>query len=281
MTTRYSVHAYDPHTRTVLAALDVKEDRAGVVRPFSFAERAEHQRTALDELDELRLIHRRERDDVTALHTNHCRHVIKAAFTIGGDRGVAGPRRVYRFWMQTREGHTYWFLVRAPSQPEAYALSRTWWQGTPSADGLSGGHLNDGDGIDVLTCEGARDMPVWPYPDPIADPRLTCPEVFAGVIKHSPKGLSGRHRPGGPFRVRESAADGVRKRPSRQNSSARGSSTHRGRTHLHHLRLAAALEDAADFQRFRPQHRAARGHRPSPRLPTARVWSLPCRAAPS
>ncbi|MGX1887576.1 hypothetical protein [Streptomyces sp. NPDC055287] len=104
------------------------------------------------------------------LHTHHCRHVIKTAFTAGGDRGVPGPRRVYRFFMQTAEGRTYRFLVRAPSQPKAYDLARAWWQGTPSPDGFTGGRLEDGDRIDFLTREGARDMPLLTHPDPIADP---------------------------------------------------------------------------------------------------------------
>ncbi|MFF1678776.1 hypothetical protein ACFVYG_22385 [Streptomyces sp. NPDC058256] len=170
LTTRYRVHAYDPSTRTVLVAPDVKEDRAGVVRAFPANERARTRTVALDDLDELRLVHRRDRDDVTAFHTNHCRHVIKAAFTAGGDRGVPSHRRVYRLWMETREERTYRFLVRAPSQPAAFDVARTWWQGTRGPDGWFGGHLEDGDRIEFLTCEGARDMPVWPYRDPIADP---------------------------------------------------------------------------------------------------------------
>ena len=170
LTTRYKVIAYNPHARTVTLLPDVKEDRAGVVRPLPGSERSRTRTIAVNDVDELRLIHRRHRDDTTALHTNHCRHTLKTAFTAGGDRGVPGPRRVYRFWMQTTEGHTYRFLVRAPSQPEAYDVARSWWQGTRSSDGWTGGHLEDGDRIDHLTCEGARDMPVWPYPDPIADP---------------------------------------------------------------------------------------------------------------
>ncbi|MCX4826340.1 hypothetical protein OG883_42630 [Streptomyces sp. NBC_01142] len=169
LTTRYIVHAFDPHTRTALIAPDQREDRAGVVRPVP-----DNQRTrrpiAIGDLDELRLIHRRTRDDITLLHTNHCRHTIKAAFTAGGDRGVPARRRVYRLWMQTSKEHTYRFLVRAPSQEAAYALARSWWQGTPSSTGFSGGRLEDGETIDLLTCQGARDMPIWPYPDPIADP---------------------------------------------------------------------------------------------------------------
>lgn len=72
--------------------------------------------------------------------------------------------------MQTTEGRTYRFLVRAPSQTTAFDVARDWWQGTPSPDGWIGGHLEEGERIEVLTFEGARDMQVWPYPDPIADP---------------------------------------------------------------------------------------------------------------
>ncbi|MGW3929815.1 hypothetical protein ACWECC_17175 [Streptomyces microflavus] len=161
--------AYDPHTQTVTLLPDVKEDRAGAVRPVP-ADGRTPRVLNLDDIDELRLIHRRHRDDDTTLHTGHCRHAIKAAFTAGGDRGVPGPRRVYRLWMQTNEDRTYRFLVRAPSQQEAYDVARVWWQGTRCPDGWTGGRLQDGETIDFLTCEGARDMPVWPYPDPIADP---------------------------------------------------------------------------------------------------------------
>ncbi|RNG04304.1 hypothetical protein [Streptomyces botrytidirepellens] len=168
LTTRYKVTAYDPHARTVTVLADVKENRAGVVRPAPDRDRP--RTIALDDVDELRLIHRRTRDDTTALHTDHCRHAIKMAFTAGGDRGVPGSRRVYRLWMETTEGRTYRFLVRAPSQAKACDVARAWWQGTRCPDGWTGGRLQDGDRIDVLTCEGARDMPVWPYPDPIADP---------------------------------------------------------------------------------------------------------------
>lgn len=168
LTTRYKVTAHDPHTNTITALPDVKEDRAGVVRP---APDRDHPRTlALDDVDELRLIHRRTRDDTTALHTDHCRHAIKSAFTAGGDRGVPPFRRVYRLRMDTTENRTYQFLVRAPSKEEAYKVAHAWWQGTPCRDGWTGGHLEDGERINVLTCEGARDMPVWPYPDSIADP---------------------------------------------------------------------------------------------------------------
>lgn len=170
LTTRYKVTAYDPHACTVVVAPDVKEDRAGVVRSFSADERDRPRTLALDDVHDLRLIHRRDRDDGTALHTNHCRHVVKAAFTAGGDRGVPGHRRAYRLWMQTTEERTYRFLVRAPSEVAAYELARTWWQGTRCPDGWTGGLLEDGETIDLLTCEGARDMPVWPYPDPVADP---------------------------------------------------------------------------------------------------------------
>lgn len=143
-----------------------------MLRSVSDKERTPRQ-IAVDDLDELRLVHRRTRDardDITWLHTNHCRHTIKTAFTAGGDRGVPGHRRVYRLWMQTTKERTYRFLVRAPSQEAAYTLARTWWQGTPSPTGYVGGHLEDGEFVDILTCEGARDMPVWPYTDAIADP---------------------------------------------------------------------------------------------------------------
>ncbi|MCZ1012042.1 hypothetical protein [Streptomyces lydicus] len=170
LTTRYKVTAYDPHARTVTVLPDVKEDRAGVVRPLPDAERDGPLILHLDDVDDLRLIHRRHRDDTSALHTNHCRHAIETAFTAGGDRGVPGPRRVYRFRMQTTEGRTYRFLARASSQSKAYDLAHVWWQGTPSPSGWTGGRLEDGDRIGSLVCEGARDMPVWPYPDPIADP---------------------------------------------------------------------------------------------------------------
>ncbi|MCX4681660.1 hypothetical protein OG413_41400 [Streptomyces sp. NBC_01433] len=169
LTTRYTVHGYDPHTRTALIAPEQREDRAGVVRPVADAQRT-RRTIAVGDLDELRLIHRRNRGDVTALHTDHCRHAIKTAFTAGGDRGVPGPRRVYRLWMQTSEERTYRFLVRAPSQEAAYDLAHSWWQGTRSPTGFSGGRLESGETIDVLTCEGARDMPFWPYLEPIADP---------------------------------------------------------------------------------------------------------------
>ncbi|MDF3303286.1 hypothetical protein [Streptomyces tropicalis] len=169
LTTRYTVHAYDPLTETALVNPDQREDRAGVVRSVPLQERTRRQ-MAVGDLDELRLVHRRTRDDTTQLHTNHCRHVIKAAFTAGGDRGVPSHRRVYRMWMQTTEERTYRFIVRAPSQQAAYALARSWWQGSPSSTGYVGGHLEDGELIDFLSCEGARDMPVWPYADAIADP---------------------------------------------------------------------------------------------------------------
>ncbi|MEU7031626.1 hypothetical protein AB0A60_33630 [Streptomyces sp. NPDC046275] len=169
LTTRYTVHAYDPRTRTALVGPDQREDRAGVVRSVPDAERTRRQ-VAVSDLDDLRLVHRRTRDDITWLHTNHCRHTIKAAFTAGGDRGVPEHRRVYRMWMQTTEERTYRFLVRAPSQEAAYTLARSWWQGAPSPTGYIGGHLENGELIDLLTCEGARDMPVWPYADAIADP---------------------------------------------------------------------------------------------------------------
>ncbi|MFF8617039.1 hypothetical protein [Streptomyces sp. NPDC015350] len=169
LTTCYTVHAYDPRTRTALVNPDQREDRAGVVRSVPDEERTRRQ-MAVGDLDELRLVHRRTRDDITWLHTNHCRHTIKAAFTAGGDRDVPGHRRVYRMWMQTTEERTYRFIVRAPSQQAAYALARSWWQGTPSPTGYVGGHLEDGEFIDLLSCEGACDMPVWPYADAIADP---------------------------------------------------------------------------------------------------------------
>ncbi|MFD5079541.1 hypothetical protein [Streptomyces sp. NPDC058371] len=169
LTTRYTVHGYDPHNCTALVVPDQREDRAGVVRPVRVEQRT-HRTIAVGDLDELRLVHRRTVDDVTSLHTNHCRHAIKTAFTAGGDRGVPGPRRVYRLWMQTSDERTYRFLVRAPSQEAAYALARSWWQGTLGPTGFRGGRLEDGETIHVLTCEGARDMPFWPYPDPIADP---------------------------------------------------------------------------------------------------------------
>ncbi|KOV73378.1 hypothetical protein ADL02_40090 [Streptomyces sp. NRRL WC-3723] len=169
LTTRYTVHAYNPHTRTALVTPDQREDRAGVVRSVPDGQRTRRAIEAGD-LDELRLVHRRSRDDTTSLHTNHCRHTIKAAFTAGGDRGVPGHRRVYRFWMQTSDERTYRFLVRASSKEAAYALARCWWQGRPSPTGFVGGRLKDGETIDLLTCEGARDMPVWPYADAIADP---------------------------------------------------------------------------------------------------------------
>lgn len=168
LTIRYKVTAYDPQSGSVTVSPDVKEDRAGVVRPAP--DRDTPRTIPLDELDYLRLIHHRTRDDTTALHTSNCRHAIKTAFTAGGDQGVPASRRVYRFWMQTTEGHTHRFLVRAPSQTNASDVARAWWQGTPCPEGWTGGRLQDGDRIDVLTCEGARDMPVWPYPDPIADP---------------------------------------------------------------------------------------------------------------
>ncbi|MFF7117415.1 hypothetical protein ACFY91_34605 [Streptomyces albogriseolus] len=169
LTTRYTVHAYDPCAGTALVNPDQREDRAGVVRSVPDKERTRRQ-VPVGDLDELRLVHRRSRDDITWLHTNHCRHTIKAAFTAGGDRGVPGHRRVYRLWMQTTEERAYRFLVRAPSQEAACALARSWWQGTPSPTGYVDGHLQDGELIDVLICEGARDMPVWPYTDAIADP---------------------------------------------------------------------------------------------------------------
>ncbi|MEU5196032.1 hypothetical protein AB0G86_18580 [Streptomyces scabiei] len=169
LTTRYTVHAYDPHAQTALVTPEQREDRTGVVRSIPDEERTRRP-IAVEDLDELRIVHRRSRDDITWLHTNHCRHTIKAAFTAGGDRGVPGHRRVYRLWMQTSDERTYRFLVRAPSEKAAYALARSWWQGTPSPTGFVGGHLEDGETIDTLTCEGARDMPVWPYADAIADP---------------------------------------------------------------------------------------------------------------
>ncbi|MFD8664854.1 hypothetical protein ACFV1U_05575 [Streptomyces microflavus] len=168
LTIRYKVIMFDPQAGFVTVLPDVKEDRAGVVRPAP--DRHRLRTVHLDDLDDLRLIHHRTRDDTTALHTSHCRHAIKAAFTAGGDQGVPASRRVYRFWMQSVEGHTFRFLIRAPSQAEAHAIARSWWQGAPCADGWSGGRLEDGDRIEFLTCEGARDMPVWPYPDQIADP---------------------------------------------------------------------------------------------------------------
>ncbi|MFF3959147.1 hypothetical protein ACFYY1_39035 [Streptomyces sp. NPDC001890] len=170
LTTRYTVHAYDPYTGTVTVRPEMKEDRAGVARPFPADERSRNRDVDLDDLDELRLIHYRERDDHTGLHIPTCRHEIKAAFTAGGDRGVPGPRRVYRFWMQTNSGATYRFLVRAPSQPKAHALALTWWQGTPAPQGWTGGHLDDGEVVELLTCDGARDMRNWPHLDSIADP---------------------------------------------------------------------------------------------------------------
>ncbi|MGW6203672.1 hypothetical protein ACWF9B_08500 [Streptomyces sp. NPDC055089] len=170
LTTRYTVQAYDPHTGIVTVAPHIKEDRAGVARSFTADERSRTRDVALDDLDELRLIHHRDRDDLTGLHIPTCRHAIKAAFTAGGDRGVPGPRRVYRFWMQTNSGDAHRLLVRAPSQPQAYDLVLTWFQGTPAPEGWTGGRLDDGEVIEILTCEGAREMRIWPHPDPIADP---------------------------------------------------------------------------------------------------------------
>ncbi|MFD7866993.1 hypothetical protein [Streptomyces sp. NPDC059783] len=169
LTTRYVVHAFNPHTNTALVAPDQREDRAGVVRRVPEEQRTRRSVDVRD-LDELRLVHRRTRDDAALLHTSNCRHALKTAFTAGGDRGVPSHRRVYRLWMQTSHGRTFRFLVRAPSQDEAYALARSWWQGAPSRTGFSGGHLEAGESIDLLTCEGARDMPRWPHPEPIADP---------------------------------------------------------------------------------------------------------------
>ncbi|MGW6145849.1 hypothetical protein [Streptomyces sp. NPDC055140] len=170
LTTRYRVTAYDPTARTVQISPDVREDRAGVVRSFPHAQRAQSATAHVDDLDDVRLIHRRDRDDLTPWHSPQCRHVIKAAFTADGDQGVPLHRRVYRFWMESTEGRTFRFLVRAPAQERAEALARRWWQGAPTADGWTGGLLTDGELIHRLICEGARDMEVWPYPDPIAAP---------------------------------------------------------------------------------------------------------------
>lgn len=170
LTNRYRIRAYDPTARTVRISPDVKEDRAGVVRPFPADRQAQTMTASLADLDDVRLMHRRRnRDDLTALHSPWCRHVIKAAFTAGGDQGVPRHRRVYRFWMETTEGNTYRFLVRAPSQEQGADLARRWWQGTPTADGWKDSLLADGERIHILSCEGARDMH-WPYSDPIADP---------------------------------------------------------------------------------------------------------------
>ncbi|MFH8257871.1 hypothetical protein [Streptomyces roseolus] len=138
-----------------------------MVRSVPVAARTRRQ-VAVSDLDDLRLVHRRTRDDITWLHIDHCRHCIKAAFTAEGDRGVPEHRRVYRMWMQTTEERTCRFLVRAPSQKAAHTLARSWWQGTPSPTGYIGGRLENGEFIDLLTCEGARDMSVWPYVDVIA-----------------------------------------------------------------------------------------------------------------
>ncbi|MEV6400792.1 hypothetical protein AB0M39_39465 [Streptomyces sp. NPDC051907] len=171
LTVRYRVLAYDPIARTAVLAPDLREDRAGVVRLFPADQRSHARTVSLADLDDLRLVHRRTRDGLTALHADtQCRHVVKAAFTAGGDRGVPRHRRVYRFWMQTTQDNAYRFLVRAPSQEHAHALARTWWQGTATADGWRDGRLADGERISVLSCEGARDMPVWPYSEPVADP---------------------------------------------------------------------------------------------------------------
>ncbi|MEW2139567.1 hypothetical protein AB0892_23805 [Streptomyces sp. NPDC005409] len=170
LTTRYSVSAYDPTTRTVRLIPELEEDRAGVVRAFSPELRTYSQTVSLDDLDDLRLMHRRStRDDLTAPYSTWCRHVVKAAFTAGGDHNVPPYRRVYRFWMETSEGNAYRFLVRAPSQEEADDLARRWWEGIPTADGWKDSLLPDGERIHVLSCEGAGDMH-WPYTDPIADP---------------------------------------------------------------------------------------------------------------
>jgi len=47
LTNRYRVRAYDPAARTVRISPDVKEDRAGVVRPFP-ADRQTQTTTAFD-----------------------------------------------------------------------------------------------------------------------------------------------------------------------------------------------------------------------------------------
>jgi hypothetical protein len=169
LTTRYRIHAYDPTACTVLIALDVEEGPAGVMRSVSGDRRNQPFTASLSGLDEVRLVHRRSRHDVTALHTDSCRHVIKAAFTAGGDKGVPRDRRVYRFRMETTESSTYRFLVHAPSQQQAHHLAQRWWQGSPSTDGYTGSRLSDGERIELLMCDGARDM-VWPYPERVADP---------------------------------------------------------------------------------------------------------------
>ncbi|WP_331726044.1 hypothetical protein [Streptomyces sp. NBC_00470] len=169
LTTRYTVTAYHPHARTLTVVPDIREDRSGVARAFPAAER-EARTLLLDAVDDVRLVHQRPRDDLTALHAGSwCRHVVKAAFTAGGDKGVPLHRRTYRFYLRTTE-RTCRFLVHAPSEQRAEAFARRWWQGTPTTDGWRGGRLEDGERIEGLTCEGARDMPVWPHPEPIADP---------------------------------------------------------------------------------------------------------------
>lgn len=169
LTTRYKIWAYDPAARTLRIAPDSKEDRAGVVRPFPAGQRAQARTVTVADMDDVRLIHHRDRADLTALHTPRCRHAIKAAFTAGGDRGVPRNRRVYRFRMETTAGNTCRFLVHAPTQSQAEHTARLWWQGTSTADGRKDSRLPDGEQIHLLTYEGARDMH-WPYPDPIADP---------------------------------------------------------------------------------------------------------------
>ncbi|MEU3904196.1 hypothetical protein AB0F20_10290 [Streptomyces goshikiensis] len=170
LTNRYRVIAWDPHARTVRISLDVKEDRSGAVRPFPPERRAQVLTAALHDLDDVRLTHRRDRDDTAAFATPSCRHQVKAAFTAGGDRGVPAARRVYKFWMQDTDGDTRRFLVKAPSQRDAHDFARRWWSGRPTADGWSGKRLPPGVFIEALACEGAREYETWPHPDPIADP---------------------------------------------------------------------------------------------------------------
>jgi hypothetical protein len=170
LTTRYTVHAYDPHTRSLHVAPDAKEGPAGAVRAIPAEQRARRQTLSLDGLDDVQLTHRRDRDDLALMHDRVCRHVIKASFTAGGDRDIPPDRRVYRFRLETTQGTTYRFLVRARSEQQAATLTRNYWQGAPPFDGYRSRGPNRGERIDWLTCEGARDMPVWPYPEPIAVP---------------------------------------------------------------------------------------------------------------
>ncbi|MEU5242223.1 hypothetical protein ACH4UR_37255 [Streptomyces lydicus] len=164
LTTRYRIHTYNPRTHTLLITPDANEGRAGVVCPFPAEQRAQPRTFPLTQLHEVRLTHRRSRDDSAT-----CHHVIKAAFTAGGDYGVPRHRRVYKFGMQTTGGATYRFLVHAPTQAHADRLARRWWQGAPTSDGFKDSRLPDGERIRLLSCEGARDMH-WPYHYPIADP---------------------------------------------------------------------------------------------------------------